>query len=81
MAQAAPIAVGASVLFVADGPSVVQGILLANKGPKLLVAVAPSSIGDLTPRRTLQAGEVQFGVVELAADFHVLQDALEGADV
>ena len=63
------LAPGEKVVFVASG-RVVQGILLvANPGSaRWAVAVAPGAIGDITPRRVLRAGGIEFAVSDLATD-------------
>ena len=63
------LAPGEKVVFVASG-RVVQGILLvANPGSaRWAVAVAPGAIGDITPRRVLRAGGIEFAVSDLATE-------------
>ena len=56
------------MLFVA-GSSVVQGVLLCHNGLTAgtwAVAVASGAIEGLTPRRTLQAADVNFAVTQVA---------------
>ena len=59
---------GGKVVFVASG-RVVQGILLAANqgGDRWAVAVPPTAIGDIMPRRVLRAGDTEFAVSDLLA--------------